>query len=263
MLYPEKITQVMQFNLIPDTKVQESSIIGRVPAKRVYVTVVKNTTGKSTGSILVGDVPSTGSLTVSNLTDKEVTIPEGTVFMTLTEPVQRYQSTRPIKLAGAIGKIGQVPIQALNPGVIGNTSLGTIRGVEGEIGLSVEVINNDDLSNGSDRLSPAPTEADVQKIKLALQSEMNEIALRNLQEESGKDFKVFPESILLEKIIEENQNPRIGVPSDNIQVELKAEYSGLVVDNKDIQDVVDKIMNASLPEGFHSEPGEIIVKEIN
>jgi hypothetical protein len=263
ILYPEKRNQELQFNLIPDPKIQESIINGRVPTKRVKVTVVQNKTGKSTGSILVGDVPSTGILTVSNLTDKEVTIPEGTIFMTLVEPVKRYKSTRPIKLAGVIGKKGQVPIQALIPGVIGNSGRGTIHGVEGEIGLSVEVINYEDLQNGSDRLNPTPTEADVQKIKLALKSEMDEIALKDLQKESGKGFKVFPESIRLERIIEENQDPHAGVPSDNFQIEMKAEYSGLVVDEKDIQDVAEKIMDASLPEGFHPESGEIIVKDIN
>lgn len=263
MLNPEKMNQVMQFNLIPDSKIQESNITGRVPAKRVKVTVVQNKSGKSTGSVLIGDVPSTGILTVSNLIDKEVTIPEGTIFMTLTEPVKRYKSTRPIKLAGVIGKKGQVPIQALIPGVIGNSGSGTIHGVEGEIGLSVEVINNEDLLNGSDRFNPTPTEADVEEIKLALQSEMDEIAFKALQKESGEGFKVFPESILLERIIEENQNPHAGVPSDNFQVEIKAEYSGLVVDEKDIQDVSAKIMDASLPEGFHPESGEIIIKNIN
>jgi hypothetical protein len=263
ILYPEKRNQELQFILIPDPKIQESIINGRVPAKRLKVTVVQNKTGKSTGSILVGDVPSTGILTVSNLTDKEVTIPEGTIFMTLVEPVKRYKSTRPIKLAGVIEKKGQVPIQALIPGVIGNSGMGTIHGVEGEIGLSVEVINNEDLQNGSDRLNPTPTEADVQKIKLALQSEMDDIALKDLQKESGEGFKVIPESIRFERIIEENQDPHAGVPSDNFQIEMKAEYSGLVVDEKDIQDVAVKIMDASLPEGFHPESGEIIVKDIN
>ena len=253
----------MQFNLIPDPKIQESNITGRVPAKRLKVTVVQNKSGKSTGSVFVGHVPSTGILTVTNLTDKEITIPEGTIFMTLVEPVQRYESTRPIKLAGVIGKKDQIPIQALIPGVIGNTSSGTIHGVEGEIGLSVEVINNEDLLNGSDRLNPTPTDADVQEIKLALQSEMDEIAFKELQKESGKGFRVFPETILLERIIEENQNPHTGMPSDNVQVEIKAEYSGLVVDEKDIQNVSLKIMDASLPEGFHPESGEIIVKDIN
>jgi hypothetical protein len=263
ILYPDKMNQVMQFNLIPDPKIQESNITGRVPAKRVKVTVVQDKSGKSTGSVLVGDVPSTGILTVTNLTDKEVTIPEGTIFMTLTEPVQRYKSNRPIKLAGVIGKIGQIPIQALIPGVIGNTSSDTIHGVEGEIGLLVEVINNEDFINGSDRLNPTPTEADVEGIKLSLHSEMDEIAYQKLQKESGEGFKVFPESILLERIIEENQNPHVGMPSDTVQVEIRAEYSGLVVDEKDIQNVSAKIMDASLPEGFHPESREITVKDIN
>ena len=263
ILYPEKRNQEMQFILIPDPKIHESNITGRVPAKRIKVTVVQKKTGKSTGSILVGEVPSTGILTVSNLTDKEVTIPEGTIFMTLADPVKRYKSTRPIKLAGVIGKKGQVPIQALIPGVIGNSAVGTIHGVEGEIGLSIEVINNEDLQNGSDRLNPTPTEADVQMIKLALRSEMDEIAIKDLQKESGEGFKVFPESIRFERIIQENQDPHAGVPSDNFKIEMKAEYSGLVVDEKDIQDVAGKIMDASLSEGFHPESGEIIVKDIN
>ena len=262
-IYPEKMNQTMEFTIIPDTGLDEGNITGRVPARWVAVNVIDNIIGESTGSIKVGDTSSSGNVTLSNLTNSDVSIPEGTIFMTITEPVKRYKSTRPAKLPGVIGEEEVVPIQALSPGSIGNTASGTILAVEGEVGLRISVANEEDLIDGTDRINPTPSEADIQKIRPSLMDSLQNIAKNNMGKEAGAGGLVLPGSIKLEKIINESINPQIGVPSDNFQFELEANYSGLVANHEDIQDVAGKILDANLPEGFHPETNEIFIREID
>ena len=262
-IYPEKMNQTMVFNIIPDTNLNEGNITGRVPARWVAVNVIENQIGVSTGSIVMGDTSSTGNVTLSNLTNSDVSIPEGTIFMTISEPVKRYKSTRPAKLQGEIGAEEVVPIQALSPGSNGNTASGTILAVEGEEGLKISVTNEENLIDGTDQINPTPSEADIQKIRPSLIDSLQNKAISNLRMEAGAGGLVLPGSLKLEKIINEKINPQIGVPSDNFQLEIEANYSGLVAEQEDIQGVAGKILDANLPGGFHPETNDIFIREID
>lgn len=260
---PATRLQEMQFSIKADPRVEQGNISGLVPIRTISIAVTETETRNSSGTITVGDNPATGELEVRNLTDSEITVPAGTIFRTLMEPIQRYQSTKPIKLAPQIGSTSTVPIQAINPGEAGNVDKGMVTGVEGQIGLWIAVTNPQNLGNGSDRQIAAPTEQDLRELEKALDLELEKSAFKAIQTASGEGSIILPESIKIEEVLTQNQDPEVGTPADTLTLKTTAQYSGSFIDIKDIQTAANLILDANLPKGYKPSENPVEVEVLS
>ncbi len=257
---PATRLQEMQFNIKADPSVEQGNISGLVPIRSVSITVTETQTRNSSGTITVGDKFANGDLVVRNLTDSAITIPAGTIFRTMTEPIQRYQSTKPIKLAPQKGSTAKVPIQAINPGEAGNVDKEMVTGVEGQIGLWIAVTNPQNLENGSDRQIAAPTEQDLRDLENALDLELEKSAFKAIQVGSGEGSIILPESLKIEEVLTQIQDPEIGTPSDTLTIKATTQYSGSFIDVKDIQATANLILDANLPRGYKPSANPVEVE---
>jgi hypothetical protein len=262
-IYPEKITQSMEFDLKADPNIKQSTLSGIVPAKVISLSVEKTSTRKSTGAVEVSDQPATGELTLTNLTETPITVPEGTIFMTLGNPPVRYKSTRAVKLENIIGAHSVVPIEALLAGENGNTPAGTIQGVEGAIGLSATASNKSALGNGSNRESPSPSMVDYQELSNENLASLREKALVELQQKAGKDGVIVPGSLKMERIVQEKKDPAEGIPSDTANLNVEAVFSAQIANEKDIKETARLILDSNLPIGFHAKDDEIQLEKVS
>jgi hypothetical protein len=259
---PATRLQEMQFTIKADPRVEQGNISGLVPMRTISIEVTETETKNSSGTINVGDNPATGELEVRNLTDSEITVPAGTIFRTLMEPIQRYQSTKPIKLAPQIGSTAKVPIQAINPGEAGNVEKEMVTGVEGQIGLWIEVTNPQNLENGSDRQIAAPTEQDLRDLEKVLALELEKSAIKAMQAAEEGSI-ILPESIKIEEVLTQIQDPEIGTPADTMTLKSTAQYSGSFIDVKDIQNTANLIMDANLPKGYKPSENPVEVEVLS
>ncbi len=260
---PATRSQQMQFSIKADPRVNQGNISGLVPVRTISIEVTETETRNSSGTVTVGDNPATGELVVKNLTNSQITVPTGTIFRTLMEPIQRYQSTKPIKLDPQIGSAARVPIQAVIPGVAGNVEKDMSQGVEGRIGLWISVTNPQNLENGSDRLIAAPTEQDLSDLEKALALSLEESAFNGLKEGSGEGSIILPESIKIEEVLNYYKDPEIGTPSDTMTLKTTAQFSGSYLDSKDIQATAKLILDANLPKGYKPSNNPIEVEVLS
>ncbi len=256
---PAKLQQSVQFVLRADPKVKQANLSGLVPLRSTIVSVHEKRVQLSSGSIEIGDIPASGELTVTNLTAIPSTIPAGTIFLTLKEPIQRFLSTQPVKLPGRIGGTAQVPIEAMVPGTLGNIEKGSIQGIEGPIGLNISVTNAQKFENGTDRKNAAPTDQDLTELEKLVSQALQSSAIEEMQNTAGEGSVVLPQSLKLEKITARIQDPEIGTPSDTISLDTSAEFTGNFVAAEDIQSAARMILDANLPGGYRSASGEIAI----
>ncbi len=262
---PASQRQEMSFTIRADPRVEQANIAGLVPINKVTIPVTESRTIKTSGIITIGETSAIGELVIKNLTDSALTVPAGSVFRTLIDPVQRFQSTQPVKLPARIGGTSRVPIQAINPGEAGNVEKETIQGVEGQIGLLITVTNPLPSEGGADRQVSAPTEQDLHDLEKAIQFAFETSALNAIKENAGEDSIIIPQSIKIGEVLNRFQEPEIGTPSDTISLTMTAESSGSLINAEDIQQAAKLILDANLPDADKpSEDGievDIISKE--
>ena len=260
---PASRRQEMNFTIRADPRVEQANITGLVPIKKVTLTVTESRTIKTSGIITIGETSATGELVIRNLTDSALTVPAGSVFRTLFDPVQRFQSTQPVKLPARIGGTSRVPIQAINPGEAGNVEKETIQGVEGQIGLLITVTNPLTLEGGADRQVAAPTEQDLSDLETALQIALEKSAINAIKDNAGEESIIIPHSIRIGEVINSIQEPEIGTPSDSLTMSMTAESSGFYIDAEDIQQAAKLILDANLPDEYKPSEDSIEVDIIS
>ena len=258
---PVKKQQSMQFVLRGEENINQVSVSGLVPIHTTTISVKEKRSWQSSGSVEVGENSASGDVVATNLTDSPLTIPEGTVFITMTEPIQRFLSTQPVKLEGKIGASVAVPIKAQLPGTDGNVEKGRIQVVEGPIGIKISVINPAGLQNGTIRKNASPTEQDLQTLENLTNLALEDAAKLQLQNIAGEGSIIIPASLKLEKIVSRIQDPEIGAPSDNISLDISADYSGAYIAAEDIQDAARLILDANLPRGYQATSGEVNINK--
>ena len=246
---PKQSEQTMQFTLKADQSIPASTISGLVPVEELAVTVRQRLTTNSSGTVEIGETPAEGDLTITNLTDQKVNIPEGTVFMTISEPIQRFISVQPVRLDAEIGAATRVPIRAVLPGKQGNVPTDSIQGVEGPIGLQISVRNPKPTAYGSNRESPAPTLDDLSRLERSMDRDLLNAAILRLRTEAGADGVVLEDTVKEDRVLDLKQDPEVGIPSDILTLEVEKEFSGLIVPEAEIGKAAMLILDSNLPEG--------------
>ena len=97
-----------------------------------------------------------GMVYLTNLTDEEVEIPNGTIVMTETKPPVRFKTLREVTVTSGKNSTTAVPVQAANPGSQGNLEAEKIQTIEGALGLQVSVINKEPTLGGADEEALQP-----------------------------------------------------------------------------------------------------------
>lgn len=262
VVYPEPETQSVTVDIRASTAISHSSVTGLLPAMEEPLSVSGQKTLTSTGSITIGTEKARGEVTVRNLTTEAQEIPEGASFVTGGEQKLRYIVVASVNLpAESKGVI--VPVEALLPGIEGNIGPGMITLLEGSSGLKVEVTNEAPITGGASKSVNSPTEGDYLLAHRLLLSELEEKALKAIENGSSQEKTPVPGSLKLFRVeSEERENP-VGEPSDTVTLNMTAAYKVLVYDTIELITLVEDVLNLSIPEGYHDAetPTSIINQE--
>ncbi|MCS6843454.1 MAG: baseplate J/gp47 family protein [Caldilineales bacterium] len=166
-----------------------------VPARRIGERVEAVDTIETTGTRSAPDQPARGSVVFINRGPTPQEIPAGTVVSTSTGANVRFQTTEPAQLPPGVGARATVPIEALEPGPVGNVRAFTINTIEGPLALAANVINPAPTSGGSVKPVAVVTQADKDRLRSRLEPQLKQRAFSALGELLNEGEFVPPETV--------------------------------------------------------------------
>ncbi len=257
----QRETQTLNLTVYPGVDIPGVLPGGQLPAVVLQTTVEGHLEATATGEITVPDKPAEALLSLTNQTDQPVIIPAGTVFLTTTDPKQRYLTLAQAVVPAGMGQAMETRVQAEAPGSAGNVPAGAIQAVAGTVGLQISVTNPAPAEGGSDRAGKAASETDYSQLYDTLITTMTETALTNLQTQYGHDLLIVPESMAVEKVLEDKRQPAVNFPSDRVRLALKAAFKVMAVSQENLAAAATASLDANLAEGMQAAPASLMIEE--
>ena len=247
-------TQELDMEIWASPEIASTNISGGIPAYPISVTMEGRDDTRSTGVLSLPLTAAEGFVQFTNLTEEEITVPVGTVVLTVETPTVRFVTTRAELLPAGVGETVETSIQAILAGTSGNVGAGTIAAIEGDLGLKLLVENPEIISGGTDQAEPAPSEADVNALRSALLEHLRETAISELSTVVGTGQQILDESVEVQEILEETFEPGPDQPGDRLALTMRVVFSGLYYQQSDVEAVVQLSLNANLPENYMAVP---------
>lgn len=250
ILSPETILQTVSLPVQADPSVKIVYITGNVPARELHATVGGVREILTTGSVPVPQSTSEGVVTFRNLTESDVSIPFGTVLTSTGLPGVRFLTMEQGDLPAGLEETIDVRVQAESSGDVGNVEAGSILAIEGDLGLRVAVTNEEPTSGGYDRVTMAATEGDLMRLRKELLSQLELDAFQEMESMLQNGDQLFPNTLVLNKILEETYSPPLGQPSRKVNLTLQVEFIASYVSGDDLTELASTVLNASQLDGY-------------
>jgi len=261
-LNPDTRWQNVTIPITADPEIDDVQLSGSVPIRTISIIVEGRGETSSSGSLSIPDKKATGNVVFTNLTNKEISIPSGTVVSTVDDEVVRYATQKTV-LVPAYSDSSPVEVEAINPGSSGNQRSNSIIAIEGPLGLDLTVINPSSISRGSEKVVPAPNDSDYIKLQADMLEILYDAALVELEdmlEENDILLKSDPADYM---VIEEQYSPSEIQPGDDLFLTLQAEYKAVIVSAEDIYSISRTVLKANLPEGYEYFPSTIEITHLD
>jgi hypothetical protein len=170
-----------EINLLPGRWIETSiEVTGTIPTTGV----AQKPTDLARGNVVFINTGSAGA-----------NIPVGTVVSTGTGTPVRFRTVAPAEMPGGQGARVTVPIEAMEPGTVGNVRANSINVVEGALRFSLTVINPDATFGGGSQLAPVVTQQDRDNLLAQLRERTEAQALEMLQRNLEPGEWLPPETV--------------------------------------------------------------------
>jgi hypothetical protein len=267
-------------DLVPQTQVQKISLpvkagedipsvnlSGSLPAHWTSILVEGRSTITSTGTMKVPVSPASGNVRFTNLTEKAVSVPPGTLISTLGSDPIWFTTVKEGNVPAGIGKTASLPIQAVQPGTSGNLAAGKIQAISGPLGLQLSVTNLAPTRNGVDKPAPAPSADDRTRLYNQLLASLQKTALQELKirhQDGGVDSGIpITASLRLATIVDQTYTPEENTPANQLELNLRLEFEALEVTAQDLQNLVTPLLDASLPDHYAALPDTLQILSLD
>ena len=257
-LNPVSRTQSLVLPVIANPSVESVFITGSIPAREKRVVVDGTQTVIVTGQAVIPQSKAKGVVEFRNLTQQAVDVPAGTVVQN-AEGV-RFLTTTSGEMDAGVGKILELPIEAVSGGVGGNLSAEEINAIEGRLGLSLSVTNPGPTTGGRELPSVQASDADRERARELLMKSLDEDAREKFAGEIGVGNLLFEKSMTVSQILSEEYDPPAGAAGTQLTLTMQVEYSVLYADASDLTELASLALNASLPKGFRAASEALSIK---
>lgn len=188
-----------------------------------------------------------GEVVFSNLGSSPVNIPIGTSVSTSTGTPVEFRTTRDALLESGVGTRVAVPIEAVEPGNLGNVRANTINTVNGPLRFRVRVNNASGTFGGGSALVPVVTQSDRDQLVAVLQERAAADAYSALTGQLEPGEWLPPESVQTFVVATSFEQY-----NDEEAAELKGTVrmlaQGLAVNELDANDIILAGIEAEVPE---------------
>jgi len=134
VVQPKSKIQELDKTISVNPEITTISQTGEIPASRISVIVESSETLLASGSINIPYLPAEGEARFTNLTDKVIEIPEGTIVHTAEPDVIRFSVTQTGEIQAGSGNSISLPVKSLILGTQANQPTNSIVSIEGKLG---------------------------------------------------------------------------------------------------------------------------------
>jgi hypothetical protein len=246
IIYPQ--SQTTEMTIIFEVRENSASTNspGVLSASSKTAIISGDITIPTSGSIEIPNGKATGAVTIINLTEGDIVIPERTIIHTNTQPSVRFYLMEEVLLSGKATMQG-IKIEAIEEGLSGNIVAETLSRMDGPIGSQVEINNPLPTSGGSVRTYRSVTQIDVDQAIQQLEKRLANQAVVEISHNLSEEEILLPTTIININTIEVSEFPKIGQTSDSVRVSASFEFSGLVIQKDDLESQAEIILSANQP----------------
>jgi hypothetical protein len=249
-LVPESKTQSLTIPVTADPALKAIFITGGVPARETTREIEGSQQAASTGEAAVPEVEAKGVARFRNLTASKIQIPLGTVVHTLGASPIRFQTTQEAEIAAGVGKIVDVPIEAIGAGASGNLNIDLVQAIEGPLGLTLAVTNPSPTSGGAEQRVPAPSAADRDRLRSELLRTLRSTVQQEMLADLPAGSLIFSDTVQDVIVLDEVFEPPAGEKGATLTLTMRVKFSARYASGDDLSTLAALAMNTALEDGF-------------
>ena len=261
-LQPKSKLQSVVLPVAASPSFESVFITGNIPAHEKHVIVDGSQTVDVTGEGVTPQSKARGNAIFRSLTQQPVSVPAGTIVET-TDHI-RFATSKAGEVEAGVGKMLELPIEAVDAGLSGNVDAETIVVVEGRLGLSLSVVNPESTSGGREIASVQASDADRERAKDQLMEKLAQEARAQLVDEMKAGDVIFDDSFNPSQILSEVYDPPAGAAGTKLTLTMQVEFSTFYASAQDLAQLASLALNASLPSGFRAtaDPDGLTMKPV-
>lgn len=221
-----------------------------IPGQIIETEVSGSSKGEASGKKQIGD-PAKGTVVIRNKTDGAISLSKGTAFASSNG--LKFTLDLNVNVASRSADDGTWSkatgtVTAAVVGADGNLPSGSDMTVSGYSTDKLIAKSEGNFSGGTSKDVTVVSDADQQKLLASLASDLRKQAQQNLQEKyPGK--KILEEA-LSENIVKKRYNKNINDQASEFSLNLTIHYRGTAFEDKDLKQIVGKLVTTQVPEGF-------------
>ncbi len=166
-------------------------------------------------------------------------------------------------MPGGSKKFVEVPIVAVEAGSSGNVAAGAIQAIDGDLALSASVTNPDPTAGGTDLTTTEAVDADRQHLHDMVMSALDQQARQEIISSIGAHDLLLLNTLKADALSQEIYDPPAGQPGDTLKLTMSVQYNAQYVKADDLMQLVQTLLDASVPAGFVSEPDTLQFNSTN
>lgn len=245
---PQQAWQELTVPVLAGPQYSQIQVSGKLPAEELSVSTAATREAPTSGTYRAPDQYASGTAVFTNLTDHQITIPEGTILSTPGDNPVRFLTLRERTLSPGEEHQAEIPIQAAEPGARGNLPAGSVSQITADFGADLTVTNPEPTRGGTDLLVKAPNARDREKLLESLTADLREEARASFDKILEPGDLLLTDLPLVTKIQEEIYQPVEDTPSETLQLSLRIQFSAWVVKREDLRQLGEEIVRASAVE---------------
>ena len=245
-LTPPSRSQRVEIAVSAEPNAQQVSLAGVLPSRLRTFEFELSDSIPASGQMVVPSAAAEGTVRFINLSAPAVSVPVGTVVLTLSNPPVRFATLEAADVSLGRGSLAYVRVRALTPGAAGNVSAGSIAAFEGPLGLSLGVTNLFAMQGGADLTTAAPTDADRLALHQRLLDNVIDQAKARLAEQFAPGDVVFPSSFGFTRLLTETYSPGPGEAGGKLKLTLRAEFQVHYAAAADLAQLAESVLDTSL-----------------
>lgn len=262
-LQPSGETQSITLDVVANPQVSNFNLSGALPVQEITVIVEDTLSRPSGGEIGIPQSRATGEVVFTNITDRTVNVPIGTVVRTLGNEPIRFSVVETGELGAEAGASVAVAVEAVNPGLTGNLPANSLISIDGALGLELSVANPAATTGGNDQTSPAPSTQDYTALRSTLMEALIEQAIQETRTDLNEQDIILPVQEDNIEILEEVFDPLDVQPATELDLSLRSSITLQVVRWVDLSALAQAVLDASLPEGSEAAGDSLVIEQVS
>jgi hypothetical protein len=254
---PKNLEKELEINVDPDLTILDFEK-KQIPGEVFEVTVEKVEEGLTSGEKLVGD-RAKGEVTVHNFTSGSKSFSKGTKIIGPNDKEFTLDVDISVASSSAVldenwneitvpGKT-KVAVTAAEIGPDYNLAADSEFTVKGFASSSYRAKNEKAFSGGTSRKVKVVSAEDQEALLTGVKSELENEIKEELEKMAPEDKEILKEGILM-SFVNQEFDKAVGAEADKLKLELEMQAKTLAFSPQDLQDLLERAVADSIPEGF-------------